>query len=92
MAFPDLWVWFSENFQDGYTFKKFLQMYGYTFEILRIYGWYFHDSNGTTPYLGNTSDPPPRGLVYFLVGNKEKPTKFEKYCSPSKFNYIEKSL
>ena len=46
----------------GYTFEKFLRIYGYTFEkFLRIYGWYFYDLNGTTPYLGNSSYPPPPG-------------------------------
>ena len=45
----------------GYDFQQILQNYGYTFEIfLRIYGWYFYDLNGTTPYLGNSSYPPPR--------------------------------
>ena len=46
----------------GYDFQKILQIYGYTFEkFLRIYRWYFHDLNGTTPYLGNLSDSPPPG-------------------------------
>ena len=55
----------------GYDFKKFLRIYGYTFEkFLRIYGWYFHDLNGTTPYLGNSSYPPPRGAVQLLLKGK----------------------
>ena len=46
----------------GYDFQKILQIYGYTFEeFLRIYGWYFYDLNGTTPYLENSSYPPPLG-------------------------------
>ena len=46
----------------GYDFQKILQIYGCTFEkFLRIYGWYFYDLNGTTPYLGNSSYPPPPG-------------------------------
>ena len=28
--------------------------------FMRIYGWYFYDLNGTTPYLGKSSAPPPR--------------------------------
>ena len=56
---------YGYNFQQilqiyGYTFEKFLRIYGYTFEkFLRIYGWYFSDLNDTTPYLGNSSYPPP---------------------------------
>ena len=44
-----LWVYFSDY---GYTFEKFL----------RIYRWYYYDLNGTTPYLGNSSDAPPPGV------------------------------
>ena len=52
----------------GYTFEKFLRIYGYTFEkFLRIYGWYFYDLNGTTPYLGNSSYPPPPGALTYNV-------------------------
>ena len=44
----------------GYDFQKIFRIYGYTFEkFLRIYGWYFYDLNGTTPYLRNSSYPPP---------------------------------
>ena len=47
----------------GYDFQKFLLSYGYTFErFLQIYGWYFCDLNGETPYLGNSSPPPPGGI------------------------------
>ena len=54
----------------GYDFQKFSRFMGIllrnfsgfmggTFEkFLRIYGWYFYDLNGTTPYLGNSSYPP----------------------------------
>ena len=57
----------------GYDFQKILQIYGYTFEkFLWIYGWYFYDLNGTTPYLGNSSCPPP-GIppesTIFLLSN-----------------------
>ena len=54
---------FSETLQIyGYSFEKFLRIYGYTFEkVFRIYWWYFYDLNGTTPYLGNSSYPPPPG-------------------------------
>ena len=48
----------------GYDRQKLLQIYGYTYgKFLRIYGWYFYDLNGTTPYLGNSSYPPPPGVV-----------------------------
>ena len=48
----------------GYDFQKFLQIYGYTFEkFLGIYGWYFYDLNGTIPYLGNLSSPPPPAIT-----------------------------
>ena len=43
----------------GYDFQKIFRIYGYTFEkFLLIYRFYFYDLNGTTPYLGNSSDPP----------------------------------
>ena len=52
----------------GYDFQKFLRIYGYTFEkSLRIYGWYFCDLNGTTPYLGNSSYPPPGQFLSHLI-------------------------
>ena len=48
----------------GYDFQKILQIYGYTFEkFLQIDAWYFYDLNGTTPYLGNSSYPPPPGTL-----------------------------
>ena len=49
----------------GYDFQKILRIYEYTFDekFLRIYVWYFYDLNGTTPYLGNSSDPPPGGSL-----------------------------
>ena len=37
----------AEQLEDRATFRKFL----------RTYGWHFDDLNGTTPYLGNSSDP-----------------------------------
>ena len=47
------------GFMGMYDFQKILQIYEHTFEkFLRIYGWYFYDLNGTTPSLGNSSDPP----------------------------------
>ena len=53
----------------GYDFRKFLRIYGYTFEkVFRIYGWYFYHLNGTTPYLGNSSYPPPPGLMAPRIG------------------------
>ena len=66
---PDLWVYF----------EMFLRIYGYTFEkVFRIYGWYFYDLNGTTPYLGNSSYPPPPPrhegcyeTLNKLIGNSE---------------------
>ena len=49
---------FCKNSFTGELFCHF-QIYGYTFEkFLRIYGWYFYDLNGTTPYLGNSSYSP----------------------------------
>ena len=46
-------------------------------KFLRIYGLYFYDLNGTTPYLGNSSYPPP-GLVCHktrtLVGQRQEKT------------------
>ena len=42
----------------GMILRKFFRIYGHTFgKFRRIYGWYFYDLNGTTPYLGNSSDP-----------------------------------
>ena len=71
--FPNLWVWvfcknsfIGEHLQNlriyGYDFQRIFRIYGYTFqEFVRIYGWYFYDLNGTTPYLGKSSDSPPPG-------------------------------
>ena len=42
----------AEQLEDRATFRKFL----------RTYGWYFDDLNGTTPYLGNSSEPPGKSL------------------------------
>ena len=43
----------------GYDFQKFLRIHGHTFQkFLWIYALYFCNLNGTTPYLGNSSDPP----------------------------------
>ena len=51
----------------GCDFQNILQIYGYTFEkFLQTYGWYFYDLNGTTPYLGNSSNPPPRDVSVIL--------------------------
>ena len=63
--FPDLWITIKKFLRIyGYTIKKFLRIYGYTFEkFLPIYGWCFHHLNGTTSYLGKSSDPPPPGLA-----------------------------
>ena len=61
----------------GYGFQQILQIYGYTFEkFLRIYGWYFYDLNGTTPYLGNSSNPSgfPSDKSYFLMASDGKKT------------------
>ena len=45
-----------------YIFEKFLRIY---FEkILPIYWWYFYDLNCATSYLGNLSDPPPKGFQF----------------------------
>ena len=52
----------------GYSFEKFLRIFGYASEnFLRIYGWYFYDLNGTTPYLGNSSYPPPPGSTCYFT-------------------------
>ena len=71
--FPDLWVWvfcknsfIGEHFQNfriyGYDFQKIFRINGHTFQNFgRISGWYFYDLNGTTLYLGNSSDSPPPG-------------------------------
>ena len=66
LYFPDLFCknsFIGELFSHfriyGYDFQKTFRIYAYTFEkFLRIYGWYFYDLNGTTSYLGNSSDAP----------------------------------
>ena len=71
LHFPDLWALFSAKIHlfvscfgisgfMGMIFRIFFRFMGILFEkFLRIYGWYFCDLNGTTSYLGNSSDPPP---------------------------------
>ena len=71
LHFPDLWVYISERIHllvsscdisgfMGMIFRKFSRLMGTLEKFLRIYGWYFYDLNGTIPYLGNASNPPPQ--------------------------------
>ena len=61
LHFSDLWVWFFVKIHLLVNIFWHFHIYGYDFQkIFRIYGWYFYDLNGTTPYLGNPSDPLPR--------------------------------
>ena len=70
--FPNLWVCFYVKLHllvSIFRISGFMGMmlrnriYGYTFQkFVRIYGLYFYDLNDTTPYLGNSSDPPPPRL------------------------------
>ena len=49
-----------------YDFQKIFRIFGYTFQkFVRIYGWHVYDLNGTTQYLGNSSDPPGLEQSYF---------------------------
>ena len=54
----------------GYDFRKIFQIYEYTVEkSLQVYGWYFYDWNGTTPYLGKSSyrPSPPGGKTFRII-------------------------
>ena len=60
-------IFLCKNAFIGELFWHF-RIYGYDFQkILQIYGWYFYDLNGTTPYLGNSSYPPPHSGISAIV-------------------------
>ena len=52
----------------GYDFQKFSGFMGILFgNFFGFMGGNFYDLNDTTPYLGNSSDPPPpRGEIITL--------------------------
>ena len=52
--------WHSQIY--GYDFQKFSRLGILLRNFSGLLGmWYFYDLNGTTPYLGNSSYPPPPG-------------------------------
>ena len=63
-----------------------LRIYGYNFQkFLRIYGWYCYELNGTTPYLGNSSYPPPQGCLPKLVRYDMKEWELQGHLWKSSF-------